>query len=858
MAPALTKFLKDGHGIHLSSPPASNDQSIMTVMEVHSQIRPSEDLQKMLFSVLPTLDSNLQANPLDLPSSTAQRESLVHPSVEGSDKTYKNKLKEPHLVPSILPGALDMLFLPNDSGHHRQKTACQHKPGVCDLPPLCSLSNVSPCVENGDYNCVLDTANVSNQKNSRMDHLVPTAELQSQIKKSVSRQRGLQVRAQELQRRLEAALGQHAVLHCDQQLEGLGTCGLLDHGNISAHSEFSRGDSQQYCPWPQTNFTELKEFSRSSRALLRDLQDTLDSEATASSSSDDELVEIKTPSKKREACVASCSCERRWLKERAELGSRWTWLQLRIAELDGRIQQLLKLNKNIHSTKGSVVLADPQPITVRQMKSALLRGAKVLSRTMVDTDNDPCSPTRLLHNIQRQSAQLSRIVNSLMSPLNLSPISKSPWPRKDKEAFDGSSKRRKFDMFKDDRTCVCARTRPLVAYRKPRLFRLNSSSSNSGSKCSSMSGLSSCFCSHCSSSSGLVLGCSDSVNGSNGILPSGMCSSSSADSSLFSHCTKGTAREEWSQIPLVVNASPLSAVHYKRRSSTPLYNSDKCKPYTYCHKNRILGLSSIGRHCGLQKEDRVHQKKRKRRHRLSFTEDEDESLLYCDSSDELSQENFMLVLQQQNTSRKASRKRNGETRFDINNIVIPASLTKVEKLQYKDILTPSWQILNKSTFKDEGLSKKDKDEEIEVLTDEVFAQRHLPFEQKEKMRWSFVGARHWRHSLRSGRRLSRSEGKLCTSGEDNSVEWSFTQLDTDEQLSSEKCLQPKTPWERRVFPLNHDEETAISSEVLQWCSDSTCTISSSTSLNSDRLSSESTRTTSPSGGHFMDCLNNGS
>lgn len=40
------------------------------------------------------------------------------------------------------------------------------------------------------------------------------------------------------------------------------------------------------------------------------------------------------------------------------------------------------------------------------------------------------------------------------------------------------------------------------------------------------------------------------------------------------------------------------------------------------------------------------------------------------------------------------RRRRGESSFDINNIVIPMSVaatTRVEKLQYKEIVTPNWR-----------------------------------------------------------------------------------------------------------------------------------------------------------------------
>lgn len=44
-------------------------------------------------------------------------------------------------------------------------------------------------------------------------------------------------------------------------------------------------------------------------------------------------------------------CEWRWLKDRAEFCSRWTWLQMRLSELDSQIQQLGKLRQQILSNK---------------------------------------------------------------------------------------------------------------------------------------------------------------------------------------------------------------------------------------------------------------------------------------------------------------------------------------------------------------------------------------------------------------------------------------------------------------------------------------------------------------------------
>lgn len=51
--------------------------------------------------------------------------------------------------------------------------------------------------------------------------------------------------------------------------------------------------------------------------------------------------------------VSSGSQERRRLEERAELGSRWSWLQVRLEDLEERTRQMVELHKHIRSTKVS-------------------------------------------------------------------------------------------------------------------------------------------------------------------------------------------------------------------------------------------------------------------------------------------------------------------------------------------------------------------------------------------------------------------------------------------------------------------------------------------------------------------------
>ncbi|XP_027729307.1 KAT8 regulatory NSL complex subunit 1-like protein isoform X5 [Vombatus ursinus] len=104
----------------------------------------------------------------------------------------------------------------------------------------------------------------------------------------------------------------------------------------------------------------------------------------------------------------------------------------------------------------------------------------------------------------------------------------------------------------------------------------------------------------------------------------------------------------------------------------------------------------------------------------------------------------------QNSSQNSTRRRlRSESSYDINNIVIPMSLVapaKLEKLQYKEILTPSWRIVDLQPLEEFHLG-----EEVEDLSDEVFSLRHKKHEEREQARWSLWEQSKWH------RRNSRSQ-----------------------------------------------------------------------------------------------------
>ncbi|KAG5854897.1 hypothetical protein ANANG_G00042810 [Anguilla anguilla] len=149
------------------------------------------------------------------------------------------------------------------------------------------------------------------------------------------------------------------------------------------------------------------------------------------------------------------------------------------------------------------------------------------------------------------------------------------------------------------------------------------------------------------------------------------------------------------------------------------------------------------------------------------------------------------------------RRRRGESSFDINNIVIPMSVaatTRVEKLQYKEILTPSWREVDIFA---KPIAEEDENVEIEDLTDTAFTQLHLPCEEQERSRWT------WMASAPAKRRGSRSYKSL--DGRTTPL-LGGTTPSTPQPAEDTRCSTPDftaeeltvQPWERRDFPLEED------------------------------------------------------
>ncbi|XP_058644186.1 KAT8 regulatory NSL complex subunit 1-like protein isoform X2 [Onychostoma macrolepis] len=827
---------------------------------------------QMIWQNLPSM---VHLDLLSSKSSPQFPEMLLSPLFQDShSKAFLLSSPEPLLTllslnrnsPGTPAGAPQMCFMPTleDNGQEvvepsHNLTLLRHGCSSRD----CQVGTKSPSLEQAPH-CSMKNNALNQTLVSTMEELKEGLMIQSLW--HLSQHVSLANRASHLQQRVLTMLGEHASRHYSHQLDGLKKKLFEARRSPKLTSEhlfetFNAVEMQEVeqalirnlqCPEAHgqpLKSRDLQNLAHNGHAALHGVLEALDSDATVSSS-DEEWDHEDT---KGTAVESHCSvCEWRWLKDRAELCSRWTWLQTRLSELDSQIQQLGKLRQQILSNKGHVILAESQPLTDRQIQHTLWTETMDLSFTAgnmqdlhSDLEMEPSSPTRLLRNIERQSAQLTQIVNSLMpsfcgSPSS-SPMSKGPcnrWKGQQKTAYSGgpqclhkARQKRKRTCHKRqylpqvDVTCVSARTRPLLTYHKPRLFVMDPLSHREQALESSPSLCPSCAsCDPASVCTGpACLHRKDRTDGKMHPVLSLLSETPSSfhlqnshfEESLFQrsvllktertsphHCL--SSRDRVSRSLFHCSHQPKNGRHLKRhrRESTPIrwartrdHHSQEYregKRRRRCSE-RTMDISSI-----TPKSDLVSQSDDSQVEESS----EDVTVSYCTPT-------------QQRNSQFSSRRRNSESIFSIDDIVVPMSLfasVKVERLQYKNILTPSWRKVDFSP-----LLKREEDEQeegmSEAIEDEDFFQRHQNYERREKLRWS-CWDQDRRHRIRSSRKSCSSVSERdhpahCHPPVHSPVPftWTFiTSEDSSEASVDEK--EPMQPWRRRTFPLaDEDEET---------------------------------------------------
>ncbi|KAM5327150.1 KAT8 regulatory NSL complex subunit 1-like protein isoform 1-T4 [Glossophaga mutica] len=705
-------------------------------------------------------------------------------------------------------------------------------------------------------------------------------EVNARLLNCVSKQKILLNQARRTQKHLQMLLAKHVVKHYGQQMKfsmkhqlpkmkifhepttilnnGLPKCTEIkpDINLLTVENKLWNETKNGFA---QCTAAEIQRFALSATGLLSHVEEGLDSDAT-DSSSDDDLEEYTI----RKNVAVNYSTEWKWLVDRARVGSQWTWLQAQISELEYKIQQLTDVHRQIRASKGIVILEEcqlPKDTLKKQIQFAdqatslnIARNPQIPQESQdplpeQDFEMSPSSPTLLLRNIEKQSAQLTEIINSLIAPLNLSPtssplsskscshkclangISRSTSENLDELSSSSSwllnqkhSKKRKKDRTRLKSPSLtlmstAARTRPLQSFHKRKLYRLSPafywtpqtlpSKETVFLNTTQMPCLQSAStwstCEHNSKSQIFREHVSELDSSFHSVLslPSDVPLHFHFETLLKKTEIKGDLAENKFVGDCILSPSP---VHNTSLSQWRNGYSPICKPQIRSESSAQLLQGRKKRHLS---ETALGERTRSEKFAFQCTETGSHSNLTAAT-------NANVTSGTQNSSQNTARRRlRSESSYDIDNIVIPMSLVapaKLEKLQYKEILTPSWRMAVLQPLDEYDVCE----EEIEDLSDEVFSLRHKKYEAREQARWSLWEQSKWhrRNSRAYSKNVEGQDLRLkeypseFNGGQHCAIESPRSQdLHAHGSPSANENQEIKSLWwERRAFPLK-DEDT---------------------------------------------------
>ncbi|KAM9425934.1 KAT8 regulatory NSL complex subunit 1 isoform 2-T5 [Pholidichthys leucotaenia] len=531
---------------------------------------------------------------------------------------------------------------------------------------------------------------------------------------------------------------------------------------------------------------ELEKLYLSGSANLHSAERAFDSDVTESSSggdSDLEEEELSREDIEQRHVKIWKRAESRYTVERAAIISHWNWLQAHISDLEYRIRQQSDIYRQIRAGKGSVELGGMSPSTVlaggTEVKTEPVNTQDAGSERLEHTGTTHITATTTME-LGPWKGQNGQPVNGILSRMTETTDAKHQQP------------------MTHDSTCVAARTRPLVSCRRRRLIQPNTVPNLNG-KAQRASSVVPCNCrvnSSCVMCGGwptpredpqyelptlerlsrLDLGIHPILSFSDDICTAlrlqQVMKSEWQTKSLertkplkkFSLKHKLSSSKEKHKFTNSLMAVRLG--HFKNRaeksrttdnsSSTAVMNTSRLEGQAVCKAERLQALSSTL----LGPYDKNYSRKRLREHSLDRQADSCPKL-FLDSSNpcttisnmhsslhspltrqlSTSSENSTLLgtcSQSISSIPQPIKRRRGESSFDINNIVIPMSVaatTRVEKLQYKEILTPSWRSVD---IFSQPITEEENEREVEDLSDAAFIQLHQPYEDQERSRWTWM------------------------------------------------------------------------------------------------------------------------
>ncbi|XP_030396898.1 KAT8 regulatory NSL complex subunit 1 isoform X2 [Gopherus evgoodei] len=626
--------------------------------------------------------------------------------------------------------------------------------------------------------------------------------------------------------------------------------------------------------------------------------------------------------------------EWRWAADRAGIVSRWNWLQAHVSDLEYRIRQQTDIYKQIRANKGLIVLGEASspdtavddvshPLSAEvKLEPGTDRLGTSISQPVVNLGT---SAGNTPESLPSKPCGALRPVNGVINTLQSGLAEHSQGDGADAEELLHKKQRLNMVSSPSDGTCVAARTRPVLSCKKRRLVRPSNIiplskkvHRNSTVRCS-------CdvnpLCAICGTRSSISPEIQYEAPLLERLSQLDSCIHpvlSFPDDVPTSLHFQNMLKSQWQSKPYEkikppkklslkhrasVSASSLSDPARKDRHKlvNSFFTAAKCSHHRIqpdkAHRQPLDDLMAVSRaqrvperslilppaHDKKQLWDSLHERREVLKHHTdvggpSYLSATAASMPHSPIVRQLStssESSAPASTSSQGTSTMSPRRRRGESSFDINNIVIPMSVaatTRVEKLQYKEILTPSWREVDISALK---VNPDEDNEEIEDLSDSAFAALHAKCEEMERARWL------WSTSLPPQRRGSRSyrsaDGRTTpqlgnpstpqppspdvgnchshsefsprspVSPELHSAPLTPVSRDSMRLLSSEdtRCSTPESgldeqavqPWERRYFPLSYNPKTECEDQADPQDRLSRCTRRTSGSKSSREMDS---------------------
>ncbi|KAM5213152.1 KAT8 regulatory NSL complex subunit 1 isoform 2-T9 [Hipposideros larvatus] len=762
-------------------------------------------------------------------------------------------------------------------------TANKSSVNSMEQPALQGSSRISPGTDSiSNLGCV----KLEGKKSPLSSILFSALDSDTRITALLRRQADIESRARRLQKRLQVVQAKQVERHIQHQLGGFLEKTLSKLPNLEslrprsqlmltrkAEAALRKAASETTTSEGLSNFLksdsiseELERFTASGIANLRCSEQAFDSDVTDSSSggeSDIEEEELTRADPEQRHVSLRRRSEWRWAADRAAIVSRWNWLQAHVSDLEYRIRQQTDIYKQIRANKGLIVLGEAPP--PEHTATDLL--LPVSSEVKTDHGNDKLveSVSQPLENhgasvhpsdsLSTKSCGALRPVNGVINTLQPALADHIPVDSSDAEEQLHKKQRLNQVSSSTDGTCVAARTRPVLSCKKRRLVRPNSVVPLSKKVHRNSSVRSGCdvnpSCALCGSGSASTMPPEihyeapllERLSQLDSCVHPVLAFPDDVPTSLH---FQSMLKSQWQNKPFD-KIKPPKKFSLKHRAPMPGSLPDPTRKDRHKLVNSFLTTAMLKHHTDLSSSSYLaathHPPHSPLVRQLSASSD---SSAPTSASPQVTASTSQPI-----------RRRRGESSFDINNIVIPMSVaatTRVEKLQYKEILTPSWREVDLRSLKG---NPDEENEEIEDLSDAAFAALHAKCEEMERARWLWTtsvppqrrGSRSYRSSdgrttpqlgsanpstpqpaspdVSSSHSLSEfSHGqspRSPISPELHSAPLTPVARDTLRHLASEdtRCSTPELgldeqsvqPWERRAFPLAYSPQAECEDQL---------------------------------------------